>query len=57
MNKDGVNKAKRSVAKKSSKSSKKIASRMTKKSMILNKSETKSKFHGDDSQSKSITVC
>ena len=41
MNKDGVNKAKRTVAKKSSKSSKKIASRVTKKSMISKKSETK----------------
>ena len=41
MNKDGVNKATKTVAKKSSKSSKKIASRMIKKSMILKKSETK----------------
>ena len=41
MNKDGVNKATKIVAKKSSKSSKKIASRMIKKSMILKKSETK----------------
>jgi hypothetical protein len=36
-NKEVVIKAKRTVAKKSSKSSKKIASRMTKKSVILKK--------------------
>ena len=50
-NKEVVIKAMRTVAKKSSISSKEIKTRITKKSMILKKSETNNKFHGDDSQS------
>ena len=50
-NKEVVIKATRTVAKKSSISSKEIKTRITKKSMILKKSETNNKFHGDDSQS------
>ena len=52
-NKEVVIKVTRTVAKKSSISSKEIKTRITKKStMILKKSETNNKFHGDDSQIK-----
>ena len=53
--KEVVPKVKKMYAKKSSRAINKTASRMTKESMILEKSETKSsKYSGDDSQSKEI---